>query len=335
MRPSINKCFADFKADTNKIFYGLGAIKSVGFEAISNIVKEREKNGKFKSFTDFINRTNPKDVNKLQLEGLVKAGAFDEIDLNRKKLFESIPKIISTIKSRYEEKTSNQNNLFDNGNNRENESFTFETLEEWTKKELLSEEFNSLGFYISDHPLNEYKEFFNQLEIETYKEFTNNNKSETLVAGTIMSIQEKKSAKGTSFAIIKFSDNNSEFEIFLFSDLLTANREKLKESNSFVLTLQKEKNNTENMPKRVNIRKIVDLSELVNQTYKSVSIELNDKKMLKDLNELLESTGETKINIVLKENNKNYLFELEKSRKFDFSLFSLIKNKEYVKKISF
>jgi len=335
VRPSINKCFADFKADTNKIFYGLGAIKSVGFEAISNIVKEREKNGKFKSFTDFINRTNPKDVNKLQLEGLVKAGAFDEIDLNRKKLFESIPKIISTIKSRYEEKTSNQNNLFDNGNNRENESFTFETLEEWTKKELLSEEFNSLGFYISDHPLNEYKEFFNQLEIETYKEFTNNNKSETLVAGTIMSIQEKKSAKGTSFAIIKFSDNNSEFEIFLFSDLLTANREKLKESNSFVLTLQKEKNNTENMPKRVNIRKIVDLSELVNQTYKSVSIELNDKKMLKDLNELLESTGETKINIVLKENNKNYLFELEKSRKFDFSLFSLIKNKEYVKKISF
>ena len=80
IRPCINHCFADFKADENKIYYGLGAIKSVGFEAISNIITEREKKGKFKSLTDFINRVDPKDANKLQLEGLVKAGAFDELD---------------------------------------------------------------------------------------------------------------------------------------------------------------------------------------------------------------------------------------------------------------
>ena len=335
IRPSINNCFAEFKAETNKIFYGLGAIKSVGFEAISNIVNEREKNGKFKSFINFINRANPKDVNKLQLEGLVKAGAFDEIDSNRKKLVDSIPKIISTIKSKYDEKISNQSNLFDTESNKENEDFEFETSDEWTSKELLAEEFKSLGFYISDHPLNEYKEFFTQLEIDSYKNFVNSDKSETLVAGTIMSIQEKKSAKGTSFAIVKFSDNYSEFEIFLFSDLLTLNREKLKESNSFVLTLQKEKKNTENAQRRINIRKLVDLSDLVNKTYESVSIELSDKKKLKELNELLNKTGETKINVVLKDNNKNYKFELEQTRKFDFNLFSLIKNKEYVKKISF
>ena len=335
IRPSINTCFAEFKAETNKIFYGLGAIKSVGFEAISNIVNEREKNGKFKSFINFINRANPKDVNKLQLEGLVKAGAFDEIDSNRKKLVDSIPKIISTIKSKYDEKISNQSNLFDTESNKENEDFEFETSNEWTSKELLAEEFKSLGFYISDHPLNEYKEFFTQLEIDSYKNFVNSDKSETLVAGTIMSIQEKKSAKGTSFAIVKFSDNYSEFEIFLFSDLLTLNREKLKESNSFVLTLQKEKTNTENAQRRINIRKLVDLSDLVNKTYESVSIELSDKKKLKELNELLNKTGETKINVVLKDNNKNYKFELEQTRKFDFNLFSLIKNKEYVKKISF
>jgi|TARA_B100001093_G_scaffold519064_1_gene606262 DNA polymerase-3 subunit alpha len=335
IRPSINNCFAEFKAETNKIFYGLGAIKSVGFEAISNIVNERKKNGKFKSFTDFINRVNPKDVNKLQLEGLVKAGAFDEIDSNRRKLTESIPKIISTIKSKYDEKISNQSNLFDGNNNEENQNFEFETSEEWTSKELLAEEFKSLGFYISDHPLNEYKEFFTQLEINSYKDFINDDKSESLVAGTIMSIQEKKSAKGTSFAIVKFSDNNSEFEIFLFSDLLTSNRDKLKESNSFVLTLQKEKTSIENTQRRVNIRKLVDLSDLVNKTYERVSIELTDKSMLKELNELLSKTGETKINVVLKDNSKNYMFELEQTRKFDFNLFSLIKNKEYVKKISF
>jgi len=335
IRPSINNCFAEFKPDTNKIFYGLGAIKSVGFEAISNIVKERVKNGKFKTFTDFINRVDPKDVNKLQLEGLVKAGAFDEIDLNRKKLSDAIPKIIQTIKSKYDEKVSNQKNLFDAINNEDNEKFEFESTKPWTKKELLSEEFISLGFYMSDHPLNEYKEFFTQLEIESYKDFLNGNKSECLVAGTIMSIQEKKSAKGNSYAIIKFSDNKSEFEIFLFSDLFSSNRDKLKESSSFILTLHKEKNTDENSLMRVNIRKIVDLSDLVNKTYENVSIELNNREKLKELNELLKNNGETKINVILRDKNKNYSFELKNSRKFDFNLFSLIKNKEYVEKISF
>jgi len=335
IRPSINNCFAEFRPATNKIFYGLGAIKSVGFEAISNIVNEREKNGKFKTFTNFINRVDPKDVNKLQLEGLVKAGAFDEIDLNRKKLFDAIPKIIQTIKSKYDEKISSQTSLFDDVNNKDNEAFEFDSTKPWTKKELLAEEFVSLGFYISDHPLNEYKEFFTQLEIEHYKDFLEGNKSESLVAGTIMSIQEKKSAKGNSYAIIKFSDNKSEFEIFLFSELFSSNREKLKESSSFILTLHKDKNTSENNLTRVNIRKIVDLSELVNKTYESVSIELSSKEKLNELNELLKDNGETKINVILRDSNKNYSFELEKTRKFDFNLFSLIKNKEYVKKISF
>ena len=168
-----------------------------------------------------------------------------------------------------------------------------------------------------------------------YKDFVEGNKSEALVAGTVMSIIEKKSAKGNSYAIIKFSDNKSEFEIFLFSDLFSTNREKLKESNSFILTLHKEKNTDENTLTRVNIRKIVDLSDLVNKTYENVSIEVNNKEKLKELNELLKNDGETKIKVILRDSNKNYFFELEKTRKFDFNLFSLMKNKDYVKKKNF
>ena len=78
IRPDINKSFADFYSDGKNFYYALGAIKNVGFEAISNVVKERIKNGEFKNLSDFINRINPKDINKLQLEGLVQAGAFDE-----------------------------------------------------------------------------------------------------------------------------------------------------------------------------------------------------------------------------------------------------------------
>ena len=105
----------------------------------------------------------------------------------------------------------------------------------------MSEEFKSLGFYISDHPLNEYEEVFNQLKITPYNKFYENDDNEGLVAGTIMSIIEKKSAKGTPYGIVKFSDKKGEFELFLFSETLVSNREKLKESESFVLTLQKDK----------------------------------------------------------------------------------------------
>ena len=88
-----------FSIKQKNFFYALGAIKNVGYEAILNIVNERDKNGKFVSIIDFIDRVNPKDINKLQLEGLVKAGAFDNIIQNRKSLYESIPSIILKSKN--------------------------------------------------------------------------------------------------------------------------------------------------------------------------------------------------------------------------------------------
>ena len=106
IRPSINRSFTEFKAIDGKLFYGLGAIKNVGFEAASNIVNEREKKGKFKSFVDFVNRVDAKDVNKLQLEGFVKAGVFDEFDKDRNKILMSVPKIIQQIKNINEDKNN-------------------------------------------------------------------------------------------------------------------------------------------------------------------------------------------------------------------------------------
>ncbi len=332
IKPSINKCFAEFKAIDKKIYYGLGAIKNVGFEAISNIIKEREKNGKFKSIEDFIHRIDSKDINKLQLEGLTKAGVFDEFDSDRGKIFNSIPKIIQKIKNKNEDKDNNQTSLFENSEKIEN--FEYLTTEQWTQKKLLTEEFISLGFYISNHPLNEYAEVFNQLDIVSYNEFYNNNNSEGLVAGTIMSIQEKKSAKGTPYAIIKFSDKKGEYELFLFAENLINNRSKLKESESFILTLQKDRNITGLEKKRVNVRKILSLEEVINKTYKNVIIELEENFNLSEIKEILSSSGDTKINLIVKNKNRKLSYLLEKNRKFDLKHLKALKAKEYVAKIT-
>ena len=332
VRPSINSCFAEFKAEEGKIFYGLGAIKNVGFEAISNILNERENNGKFKSFSDFIHRVDSKDVNKLQLEGLTKAGAFDELNEDRAKIYNSIPKIIQKIKNINDDITNNQNSLFGNSENQENE-FEFIPSSSWKQKEVLAEEFKSLGFYISNHPLNEYKNIFNQLKIKTYDNFLSVDSNEGLVAGTIMSIQEKKSAKGTPYAIIKFSDQTREFELFLFSEMLINNREKLKESESFVLTLQKDKTSEGTERRRVNVKKILSLDELINEPYSKVTIELKDNFEANDIRNILSSKGNTAINLIINKKNQKVCYSLQNNRKFNLNHYNVLKSKEYVLKI--
>ena len=333
VKPSINKCFSDFKAIQGKLYYGLGAIKNVGFEAISNIVKEREKNGQFKSFLDFINRVDSKDVNKLQLEGLVKAGAFDEFDENRNKILNSIPKIIQQIKNINDDKENHQSSLFEA---QDNDSINFEFLNStsWSQKELLSEEFKAIGFYLTNHPLSEFEEIFSQLNISSYNNFYKNEKNEGKVAGTIMSIQEKKSAKGTPYAIVKFSDKQAEFELFLFSETLVSNREQLKESESFILTLQKDRILGEAAKKRINVKKIVSLDDAINKPYPKVTIELKNEFNLHEIKELLSNKGETEINLVIKDKNKKAHYLLKENRKFDFNHLKALKSKKYVEKIT-
>ena len=332
IKPSINRSFPDFKAIDGKLYYGLGAIKNVGYEAVSNIVNEREINGKFKSLNDFINRVNAKDVNKLQLEGLVKSGVFDEFDLDRSKVLNSIPKIIQKIKNINDDKETHQSNLFNEQEN-DKEEFDFEPSVPWSLKELLSEEFKSIGFYLSNHPLNEFEEIFNQLKIQSYDQFYENNHSEGLVAGTIMSLQEKKSAKGTPYAIVKFSDKKAEFELFLFAETLIANRDKLKESESFVLTLQKDRNNGEEK-KRINVKKILSLDEVINKPYSKVTIEIKDSHDLNEIKNLLSKKGETKINLIVKYNNKLACYSLQENRKFDFNHLKALKAMKNIQKIT-
>ena len=204
------------------------------------------------------------------------------------------------------------------------------TKESPTKRE----EFKSIGFYLSNHPLNEYQEIFEQLNINSYDKFYQSDLSESLVAGTIMSIQEKKSAKGTPYAIVKFSDKNSDFELFLFAEILISNRDKLKESESFILTLQKDKITGDPAKKRINVKKILNLQDAISKPYSKVTIELKDNSNLDEIKKLLSSRGETEIKLIVKDKNKLATYSLQENRKFDLNHLKALKAKEYVEKIT-
>ena len=322
IRPDINKCYANFRSDKNKLFYALGGIKNVGFEAVSNIVNERLKNGNFKSISDFINRVSSKDINKLQLEGLIKAGAFDSINKNRSSLFKSVPNLILKSKNINENKINNQINLFENN---DNDSEILNSESDWDFNERLNKEFDSVGFFISDHPLNQYKDYFPQFEILNYQDFSNlPDETEKNIAATILKIQERKTNKGNSYAVIKFSDLNSFFELFMFSDILENNRHILKEGNSVLLKLNKSINNETNQ-KRINIKNIISMSEILKRPINSISFILNNYSELEKITKYLEREGKTKVSIKYKLEDRIVTFDLKNKRDISQKSINLLK----------
>jgi DNA polymerase-3 subunit alpha len=326
IRPDINSCYADFKSDGKKFYYALGALKNVGFDAILNIVNERIENSRFVSINDFIKRVNPKDINKLQLEGLVKAGAFDSLNNNRQSLFNSIPSIILYSKNMFENKLLNQNDLFDN--KEDTNDNILEEIKDWKFEEKLSKEFHTLGFFMSDHPLNQYKTLYDEFKIKNYSEFILINESKEInIAATVLKVQEKKTQKGNSYAIVKFSDLISVFELFIFSDIFEMNRRILVEGNSLILTLSKNLSDEDNKFKRINVKKVASLNDLVNKPINEVKIYLKNIDQLKKIGNVFETNGKTDVNIFIKNNNQNLSFRLKTMKNIERKSLETLKNK--------
>ena len=325
VRPDINECFADFRTIDNKFYYALGGIKAVGYEAISNIVEERILNGKFESIHDFINRVNPKDINKLQLEGLVKAGAFDKLNNNRQTLYDSIPALIAKSKNIFDNKSANQIDLFS-----EDESAQDDILiktEDWKFEERLSKEFEAVGFFISDHPLNQFLEIFKDYKIKNYSSFISADEiKNTNVAATLLKLQERKTAKGNSYAVLKLTDLSGVFELFIFSDVLEFNREILKEGNSLILTLFKNVSNDENRLTRINVQKLASLKDLFNSPIDEVSFEIKSEEEIEKIHSILKDEGKTVVNINLVTEDNILKLRLKNPRKLDRKSLNLLRN---------
>jgi DNA polymerase-3 subunit alpha len=325
IRPDINKCFADFRSYDKKIYYALGAIKSVGIEAISNIVKERIENGEFESINDFIKRANPKNINKLQLEGLVKAGAFDGIYENRQALFKSIPNFILKSKNIFDNKIINQIDLFASDQIKDDDIILHH--EDWKFEERLSKEFEAVGFFISDHPLNQFKEIFENYQIIDFNKFnTNNDIKENNIAATLLKVQERKTQKGNSYAIIKLSDLTSVFELFIFSDILEFNRNILTEGNSLIITLSKNIIENENRFRRINVKKIASLKNLFNKPITEIEFETTDPKKINEISKILINEGNTEVKIKIKDQENYLVFKLKNKRQVDRKSINTLKN---------
>ena len=242
LKPDINKSYTKFTVDNGKIRFGLGSIKNVGISAVNAIVKEREENGLYESFTDFCERMKNEAVNKKCIESLIRAGAFDEFEQTRSTLLASFETILDTIQETERKSFAGQVTMFDLAMPEENIKelqYSFNVQKEFSEKDLLSMEKEMLGIYISGHPLEKLRV---QIEGETnvnslkLKELANlqstvldegefiARKNEykdgqfVKYAGIITSVKKKYTKNNTIMAFVTVEDLYGTVEIIVFEN---------------------------------------------------------------------------------------------------------------------
>lgn len=159
--PDINEGFGYFSVSENGIRYGLSALKSVGEAVIDAVVAERVIGGPYKNIKDFVTRLSAKEVNKRTLESFIKSGAFDCFPANRRQMMVVYSQIIDQINHEKKNTISGQMSLMDMLGEEERKEFdiVYPDIPEYDKEELLANEKEMLGVYVSGHPLDEYREF--------------------------------------------------------------------------------------------------------------------------------------------------------------------------------
>ncbi|MDX1671928.1 MAG: DNA polymerase III subunit alpha [Balneolaceae bacterium] len=221
--PNINTGEGKFVARDGRIQYGLEAIKGVGSNAVEEVVDERKENGGFESIYDFARRVDSRTCNRKTMESLVQAGAFDLFNENRQQLLVNLDTILSYGSRIQEIEQSNQSDLFggETGGSAAIEEPALEPVDPWSNIERLNKERELIGFYLSGHPLNRYRE-----EIELFCTHTLDpaeldrldDRTEVKVAGIITGVKPVTDKKGRPFAFIQVEDLKGTIEVIAFND---------------------------------------------------------------------------------------------------------------------
>lgn len=237
--PCVNRSQATFDVVNGELVYALGALKNVGVEAMRLVVEGRG-NKPFVNLFDVARRVDLKKVGKRPLEMLARAGAFDQLDSNRRRVFESIEALSAYSAAIHDQKASNQVSLFGEAGDDLPEP-RLAAVPDWLPAERLSEEFKAIGFYLSGHPLDDYMPALKRRGVLTLDEVTEQARSGPVLAkmaGVVAGRQERKSARGNRFAFAQMSDPTGAFEVTLFSEVLEKSRDYLETGSHVVLTAE-------------------------------------------------------------------------------------------------
>ncbi|MDQ0332849.1 DNA polymerase III subunit alpha [Mesorhizobium hungaricum] len=316
--PSVMTSFRDFEVGENKIFYSMAALKGVGDAAVEHIV-ERRGDGPFKSLADFCERIDPKVVGKRVFESLIMAGALDCFGHDRAQMMGGVERMMGLAALAQQNATSGQADIFGASLGAQSQALNLPLSEPWLAADRLYREFQVVGFYLSAHPLDEYKVALQKMRVQNWAEFSaavKRGASAGRLAGTVTAKQERKTRTGNKMGIVNFSDMTGQYEAVMFSETLAQYRDMLEAGKSVVITVA-----AEDRPEGVNLRiqTVQSLEDEASRIQKALRIFVRDAAPLNALAGQLGVKGEGQVSFVLIKDGGQGEVEIELPNRYRIS----------------
>ncbi|WP_051303199.1 DNA polymerase III subunit alpha [Psychromonas aquimarina] len=236
--PDVNEGLFKFNVDPDlRIVYGIGAVKGVGEGPVDAIIEAREAGGKFKDLFDFCNRIDLKRCNKRILEKLILAGALDKLGPHRAALMETLPGALQSAVQHKKAEAFGQSDLFGVlTTDSEEIADKFACVAEWPEKQWLAGEKETLGLYLTGHPINQYEAHVRAFHCTKLINLVANRRGQnSRVAGLILSMRVMVTKSGKRMGIITLDDKSARMDITVFADLLDQYEELLVTDNVLIL----------------------------------------------------------------------------------------------------
>jgi len=218
--PDVNHSERQFTVVEGGVRFGLAAVKNVGDAAIESILATRGKNGPFSSLSDFCKQVDLRKANRRVLEGLIKCGAFDSFGAHRSQLMESLDAVVESAQAIQRDRAQGQTNLF--GAIDPAEGPNLPDIEEWPENRLLALEKESLGFYITGHPLAAYASDLEALTVHSSDLANVGDGKDVRVGGLVSAIKHHMNKKGEPMAFVTVEDLYGFIEVVVFSKVYQA-----------------------------------------------------------------------------------------------------------------
>lgn len=297
--PSVMTSDVQFEVGDNRIFYALAAIKGIGASAVEEIVARRKEKA-FESLEDFVQRVDPRLVGKRVYESLIMAGALDCFGRDRATLMGGIDAIMAASNFAQANAASDQFDIFGAGGaGAKPEPIRLPVSEAWMPSERLQREFQVVGFYLSSHPLDDYRKALEKLRVQNYADFAvavKRGATAGRLAGTVTSRQERRTRTGNKMGIVTLSDASGQFEAVLFSETLALYRDLLEPGRSLVITV-----GADERPEGISLRiqTVQPLDEIASTVQKSLRIYLRDAKPVTMLANHFATKGDTQVSFIM------------------------------------
>ncbi len=288
--PSLNRSEVGFIPSGGAIRYSLAALKNVGRHAVEHVCDERTERGAFKDISDFARRINTRLVNKRALETLAAAGALDELGIDRATAFANVDRIVAAGNRSAEASAEGQEDLF-SGAAHLPPPIDLRPAKPWVPTDRLSKEFEAVGFFLTGHPLDDYKDALEALGAEPWVEFAAKARSRRVVgtlAGTVLQARERKGKSGNAYAFAAFSDPTGQFEAVIFSEVLSASRSLLEPGTAVLLDVEAE---ADGESVKVRVQSLKSLDKAAEVCHAGMKVYIEDVRALAPLAEQVGADG--------------------------------------------